>query len=114
MKTTFIIFALSLFIVAGGVRFDFPILVIFIYFFIYISKDLRKIHLVEFAGNNMAKEERATVMSYNSQLKSTLLIVVSPVLGFVADTFGIGSMFTIVGVFLLVIYLLFKNFEIKK
>lgn len=113
MKSTFIIFALSLFIVAGGVRFDLPILVIFIYFFIYISKDLRKIHLVEFAGNNMAKEERATVMSYNSQLKSTLLVVISPILGFVADIFGIGSMFVIVGIFLLLIYFLFKTFDGK-
>ncbi len=114
MKSTFVIFAVSLFLVAGGVRYDLPVLVIIIYFFIYISKDLRKIHLVEFAGNNMAKEERATVMSYNNQLKSTLLIVISPILGFIADTFGIGSMFIAVGTFLLMIYYLFKNFEGKK
>jgi len=113
MKSTFIIFAFFLFIVAAGIRYDLPIMVISIYFFIYISKDLRKIHLVEFAGNNMAKEERATVMSYNNQLKSTLLIVISPILGFIADTWGISSMFIIVGTFLLVIYILFKNFESK-
>lgn len=111
MKSTFIIFALSLFFVAGGIRFDLPILVIIIYFFIYISKDLRKIHLVEFAGNNMEKEERATVMSYNNQLKSSFLIVISPVLGFIADTFSISSMFIIVGLFLFSTYYLFKYFE---
>jgi len=111
MKSTFVIFVFSLFLVAGGIRFDLPILVIFIYFFIYISKDLRKVHLVEFAGNNMKKEERATVMSYNNQLKSTFLIVISPILGFVADTFGISSMFVMVGLFLLSIYFLIKIFE---
>ena len=114
MKSTFVIFAVSLFLVAGGLRYDLPVLVIIIYFFIYISKDLRKIHLVEFAGNNMVKEERATVMSYNNQLKSTLLIVISPILGFIADTFGIGSMFIAVGAFLLIIYYLFKIFEGKR
>lgn len=113
MMYSFLLFGLSLNIISISIHFDWPIIVFVLFFLIYVSKDLRKVHFVEFAGNHMAKEERATVMSYNNQLKSTLLVVFSPIFGLVADVFSIQAMFIMISIALLMIYLVLVSYNKK-
>ncbi len=61
-----------------------------IYVFIYILHSIRKPIFVDEIDNNIDKSNRATVISASAQLKSLFLMIFAPVLGFVADHFGIG------------------------
>jgi MFS family permease len=57
---------------------------------IYILQNLRKPIFIDEIDDNIDKTERATVLSIASQIKSIFLAVLSPILGFVAQRFGLG------------------------
>ncbi len=61
-----------------------------LYIVIYVSHSIRKPLYVDEVDRHMNKELRATILSVTSQLKSIFLIIMAPLLGFVADTFSIG------------------------
>lgn len=103
MNISYILFALILISVSFFIKINSIIVLTILFFFIYISKDLRKVNFVEIAGNHMKKEERATVMSYNNQLKSILIIIISPIVGYIADYYSISRMFLILGISLIII-----------
>jgi len=53
-------------------------IVIIIFFILYILKDMRRHLFVDVCGDYMNKNERVTVMSVESQLKSLFVINTSP------------------------------------
>ena len=60
-------------------------------------QNLRRPFFVDLIGEKMQKSQRTTVLSAESQLKSLYLIVLAPVLGFFADTFGVWEMLLMLG-----------------
>lgn len=61
-----------------------------VYLGIYILRNSRKPIFVDEIECYMEKSNRATVLSISSQLKSIMLIVFAPIIGYIADTFGIN------------------------
>jgi MFS family permease len=51
----------------------------------------------------MKRDERATVMSIESQVGSLFMILLAPLFGYIADRFGIATLFFIVGLSILVL-----------
>lgn len=60
------------------------------FFFIHILLNVRKPIFVDELDNYVPKIQRATILSLSSQLKSLFLIVLAPLTGFFADSFGIA------------------------
>ena len=60
------------------------------------------------AGDMMDKKERATVMSIDSQLGSIFMVVLAPLLGYIADTFSIASAFLFTGILILIVNITLK------
>ena len=56
----------------------------------------------------MDKNERATVMSIDSQFKSIFMIVLAPLLGYIAESFSIAIAFLLIGIFILIVNFLLK------
>ncbi len=78
----------------------------------YITQNIRKPFMVQRVGDAAANERRASALSVESQLTSLLVMVLSPVLGYLSDTFGIRNMFLILGIGLIIyssIQYLFKK-----
>jgi len=50
----------------------------------------------------MKRNERATVMSIESQIRSLLMVILAPVFGFIAHRFSIAVLFFMIGVFILI------------
>lgn len=112
MDFTFIALGGILILISFSIKYNSIVVLLIIYFIIFVSEDFRKPHFIAITGDYMKKEERATVMSYNSQMKSTLMIVMSPLVGFVADKFSINMMFLILGIlilFIVFIVFVFRN-----
>ncbi len=106
-----VIFVLLFFII----RMDMIWIVILLYFFLYLMKDARRPLVVDVCGDNMNKNERATVMSVDDQFKSIFMIVLAPLFGFISDKFSIAAAFLIFGVFILIVNLFIKGgWRIKK
>ena len=100
-----------LIILATTVHFEFLIVSIFIYFLIYIMKDGRRPVFVDVCSDYMNKNQRATVLSVESQMKSFFMIILSPLFGLIAEKLGIEVVFFIVGIAMIVVN---RGIKIKK
>ncbi|MGB2783757.1 MAG: hypothetical protein WBC45_07435, partial [Atribacterota bacterium] len=79
------------------------LVVILLYFFLYLLKDGRRPLAVDVFGDYMKKNERATVLSIDSQLSSFFMIVLAPLFGYIADRFGVATLFLVVGLSILLL-----------
>jgi dTDP-4-amino-4,6-dideoxygalactose transaminase len=64
--------------------------------------DGRRPVFVDVCSDHMSKDQRATVLSIESQLRSFLMIIMAPLFGFIADTFSISSLFLGIGIIILI------------
>ena len=81
-----------------------------VYIVIYCLFNIRKPIFVDEIDEHIEKFERATILSVSSQLKSLFLMIFAPLLGYIADKFGMNIiMYVLVGVFLLTLPLLWKK-----
>lgn len=82
------------------------IIIIFSFILFYVYQNIRKPFMVEKIGDASVNNKRASVLSIESQLTSLFVIIFAPLLGFIADKFGIGIMLSLLGVFMVVIGIL--------
>jgi len=103
MDISFDILGIVFFIMFFAVKTKIMLIVILLYFFLYPLKDGRRPLAVDVFGDCMKKNERATVLSIDSQLSSLFMIVLAPLFGYIADRFGIAMLFLVIGLSILVL-----------
>jgi len=103
MDIIFDIYSILFFILFLAINFKLLLLVVPIYFVLFFLKDGRRPLVVDVFGDRMLKTERATVLSVESQFRSLFIIILAPVFGYIADIFGISTLFFTVGLLLLII-----------
>lgn len=101
MKTSFDILGVLSILLFAVIYDNLTAAVVIVFFFIYILKDGRRTIVVDVCGDHMNKNERATVMSVDSQLKSLFTVILAPLFGFIADRFSIGILFLVIGILLI-------------
>ena len=74
------------------------LIVCLIYILIFILHSVRKPIFIDEIDNNIDKSNRATIISASAQLKSLFLMIFAPILGFIADNFGLGLVMIIMWV----------------
>ncbi len=80
------------------------LLVIFIYLLYYIFRNVRRPFMLDYLGDIMEKDERVTMLSLESQLTTIIIIIVSPLLGAIADLWGLGAMFFTAAISMSILY----------
>ena len=88
MDILFYLFAGILILNAIFITVQLPIVVIFLYLFIFAFQNLRRPLCVDYLGDIMKKEQRTTILSAESQVKSFLVFIFAPLFGFIADSAG--------------------------
>lgn len=109
MNLLFDALALLLVFVFVALKLENLFLIIFIYLLIYLVKNARRPLLVDVAGDIMNKEERATVLSIDSQMKSFFVIILAPAFGFMATRYSIENAFLAIAVLIFVVNLFLKK-----
>ena len=96
--------------------FDIPLGVVIIYLFMYVLHSMRKPLGVDYLGGIMKKDQRATMLSVESQLTSIFQMSLAPLFGLIADQLNFIWLFIIVGgaVLILNCSLLQGNYENNK
>lgn len=79
------------------------IMVLMLFIVMYIILNLRKPIYVDIIDDNMEKYERATILSFSSQLKSLFTIIMAPIIGYVADSFGMMEAMMMVSIVLIIL-----------
>ncbi|MHA1592288.1 MAG: MFS transporter [Candidatus Heimdallarchaeaceae archaeon] len=106
MDILFYLFAGVLILNAIFISVSLPIAVVFLYLLIYIFQNIRRPLCVDYLGGIMKKEQRATILSAESQIKSILVFVFAPLFGFLADfagpLIGLDSYYSIPILFVLI------------
>jgi len=103
MDISFDILGVVFFIVFFAIKTKIMLAVILLYFFLYLLKDGRRPLAVDVFGDYMKRDERATVMSIESQVGSFFMIVLAPLFGYIADRFGIAILFFVIGLSILIL-----------
>lgn len=88
-----------------------PILVCIIYCVFFMSHSVRKPVCISEIDNIIDKSNRATILSIVSQLKSLILIVISPILGYFIDNYSIVYALILLCFFNIAVFLIiyFRN-----
>jgi MFS family permease len=98
--------ALIVLLIALSFTIKSPYLVILLFLLIYLIRDSRKPIFIDIIDDNMDKTERATIFSINSQIKSGFTIILAPLMGFVADKYGLAYSLITLSFILLITYFL--------
>lgn len=93
--------------------FQFPVIALLAFVGIYIIENLRKPILTGFVADNVSNENLTSVLSAQSQWETLLAAAIAVVLGFLADTLGIGISFVIIAS-VLAFFTLFFAFRQKQ
>jgi MFS family permease len=92
MDTLFYLFAGVLILNAIFIWVDIPAVVIFLFLFIYVFENFRRPLAVDYLGEVIKKDQRATMLSVEAQFKSILVFIFAPLFGLIAD-FSIPGLF---------------------
>jgi hypothetical protein len=103
MDISFDILGIVFFVMFFAIKTKIMLAVILLYFLLYLLKDGRRPLAVDVFGDYMKRDERATVMSIESQVGSFFMIVLAPLFGYIADRFGISILFFTIGLSILIL-----------
>lgn len=83
---------------------DNSFIVVFLFLLIYLIRDSRKPIFVDVIDENMDKSERATIISIVSQFKSAFAIILAPLMGYIADKYGLHYSLITLAIVLISVY----------
>ncbi len=102
LNTVYIAFALSLSLLGFSVTQT--VLLCILFTLLYVLQNIRKPIFIDVLDSNMEKTQRATMLSLASQLKSLLIIILAPLAGLLADTFGMNVLMISFAAIMLVLF----------
>ncbi len=108
VNITFLIEVLIIFLAGLFFYLKIYILVIIIFILNYILFNIRKPIMVSYVSDLISSRIMATGLSLESQVKTILIAILSPFIGFLVDKTGIGNTLIILSLILLVLYFIIK------
>jgi len=110
MDWLFYFFAIIVLLQAFFIWYEIPILIIVLYLLIYVLYNARKPIGVDYLGDLMDKEQRATILSVEAQLKSILVMIFAPIFGYIAEYYSIAILFLSLSIFMFLLnFILLRN-----
>lgn len=114
MDWVFYLFSAMFLLIALFIYVNIPLAVAFVYMFLYILHSMRKPFGVDYMGSIMKKDQRATILSVESQLTSVFQMALAPLFGLIADNLNFVWLFVIIGSVSLILNLAFLTGDYEK
>jgi len=108
LNTFYVLLAICMISLFFIIRLEYYLLIIILYLVLYLLRDMRKPIFVEVCDDYMEKHQRATVLSVESQLRALFTVILAPVIGSIADQFGVSYVMLSVGMILLISFVFLK------
>jgi len=106
INVTFVIGAGFLFVAGIASWADLAVLSILVFLGLYLLHNVRRPMNVAFISDQISSKVMASGLSVESQLTTLLMALISPILGALADSFGVGTALACLGVGMLLVALL--------
>ena len=88
--------------------FALQVLAVLIFFFLFILENFRRPINISYISDNIDHKTMASGLSVESQLKTLLMAIFAPLIGFMADKLGVGLAITIAGAAMLCLFAFVK------
>lgn len=88
--------------------FALQVLAVLTFFFLFILENFRRPINISYISDNIDHKTMASGLSVESQLKTLLMAIFAPLIGFMADKLGVGSAITIAGAAMLCLFAFVK------
>ncbi|MCZ2845809.1 MAG: MFS transporter [Candidatus Bathyarchaeota archaeon] len=103
MVISFDVMAVLLLLLSLAIKNNVTTIIIGLFFILYVLKDGRRPIFVDVCGDYMEKNQRATVLSVDSQLRALFTVILAPAFGFIADRYYIGILFLCIAILILIV-----------
>ena len=104
LNISYLIGALLVFSSGLFVILHFSWISVIIFLFIFCFQNLRRPFNIAFLSDYLDPKLMASGLSAESQMKSLLIFIVSPLMGFLADKYGVGHAILLIASLYLLIY----------
>jgi hypothetical protein len=104
----------------SGILFEYQLIIIAViaYIAIFLFENLRKPIGISYITENIDNRILATVLSAESQAHALIAAIVAPIIGFLADRFGVGYALAIISVLMILLSPIYmarkKDMELRK
>ncbi|MFO7814726.1 MAG: MFS transporter [Halanaerobiales bacterium] len=99
--------------IAATINSGLSYLVIILFLIFYVIRTIRRPIMLDYIGGIIKEKERATMLSIESQFRTIFIIVVAPVMGYIADLWGLKVIFFTASLSMFVILFLTRLSSIK-
>ena len=94
---------------SGFMKFyEIPLIAVILFLGLYIAQNLRRPIMVTYISERVPQNILATGLSAESQLKTLIIVIISPILGLIIDNFSLATGIIICGLIILLLYPLNK------
>ena len=108
VNSTFIVGVSFVFIAGLFFILNLKVIIIILFIILFILQNIRRPINIGFISENISHDVMASGLSVESQLKTIFVAVMSPLMGFIADSINIGTAFIILSSLTLLIFPLIK------
>ncbi len=108
LTVSFVFLGIILICIAVSINYGLIILCFIFFLILHNISDVRKPIFIDLIDKYMEKGLRATILSIKSQISAITTVITAPVLGYIADLFGIKTALFIVGGFMLLLSIMIK------
>ncbi len=104
INLTYIVGGVLLLISGISASFNLPSIAVLVFILFYITQNLRRPMNVGYISDNISHKTMASGLSVESQIKTILMAILAPVIGLLADRFGVGVALIIVAILFLLTF----------
>jgi len=84
------------------------VIAVIVFFLLYILENFRRPINISYISDNIDHKTMASGLSVESQLKTLLVAIIAPIVGFLADRLGVGMALAVAGMMMLVLFFIVK------
>ncbi|PIJ60822.1 MFS transporter [Mesotoga sp. H07.pep.5.3] len=84
------------------------VIAVIVFFLLYILENFRRPINISYISDNIDHKTMASGLSVESQLKTLLVAIIAPIVGFLADRLGVGMALIVAGMMMLVLFFIVK------
>jgi len=114
LNSTYILTALIIAAIGLIINSSFTYLIIILFIFFYVIRNLRRPIMLDYIADIIEEKERATMLSIESQFRTVFIVAAAPIVGYIADLWGLRVMFFSASLTMIILKSLLKLTSIKE
>ncbi len=114
LNLTYILTVIIVGFIGITINSEYTFIVIILFLIFYVMRNMRRPIMLDYIASIIREKERATMLSIESQFRTLFIVIIAPIIGYIADIWGLKIMFFIAFFSMIFIIPLIKLSTINK